>query len=249
MSRIWKKMAEKGQDLVEYALLLAIVVGIGGFIYSQGGLSDSIKSIWGNSSNLLKVAASQTSGNYNLNDFLKYIQEFQKKYTGGMGGAQNEDWNRGMFMSTWLKDDDSTDSTIQDFLTGMGAEVWSYYNGLGVNYKNGNINKEDQGLYWSTENLDNAGLTLAEGKSYSSEKVLSYYYDGSSYYVIKNNVWMNQGHNNGIGMAAKGQEGNQDHKPPSEPVGGPYSSYSEAQKAYEQAKNANGGSYIFKKLG
>ena len=140
MSRIWKKMAEKGQDLVEYALLLAIVVGIGGFIYSQGGLSDSIKSIFGNSSNLLKVAASQTSGNYNLNDFLKYIQEFQKKYTGGMGGAQNEDWNRGMFMSTWLKDDDSTDSTIQDFLTGMGAEVWSYYNGLGVNYKNGNIN-------------------------------------------------------------------------------------------------------------
>ena len=38
MSRFWKKMAEKGQDLVEYALLLAIVVGIGGFIYSQGGL-------------------------------------------------------------------------------------------------------------------------------------------------------------------------------------------------------------------
>lgn len=246
MSRIWKKMAEKGQDLVEYALLLAIVVGIGGFIYSQGGLSDSIKSIFGNSSNLLKVAASQTSGNYNLDDFLKYIQEFQKKYAGGgTGGAQNENWNRGMFMSTWLNEGDSADSTIQDFLTGMGAEVWSYYNGHGDNYKNGNIQEADKGLYWSTENLNSAGLTTAPGKDYSSERVLSYYYDGSNYYVIKNNVWMNQGHNNGIGMAAKGQEGNKDHKPASETVGGPYSSYSEAQKAYEQAKNDNGGNYIF----
>ena len=245
MSRFWKKMAEKGQDLVEYALLLAIVVGIGGFIYSQGGLSDSIKSIFGNSSNLLKVAASQTSGNYNLDGFLNYIREFQKNYTGGMDGAQNENWERGMFMSTWLKEGDSADSTIQDFLTGMGAKVWSYYNGEGRNYKNGNIDIKDKGLYWSTENLDNAELTLAKGKYYSSEKVLSYYYDGSSYYVIKNHVWMNQGHKNGIGMAARGQEGNTDQKPASETVGA-YSSYSEAQKAYEQAKKDNDGSYIFK---
>lgn len=246
MGEFWKKMGEKGQDLIEYALLLAIVVGIGGFIYSQGGLADSIKSIFGSSSNLMKVAAQQTSGNYNLDGFIKYIQEFQKKYAGGgTGGAQNENWNRGMFMSTWLSDGDKSDSQIQDFLKGMGAEVWSYYNGQGDNYTNGNLNKEDTGLYWSTENLAAAGLKNAEGKDYSEKKVLSYYYDGSNYYVIKNNVWMNQGHNNGIGMAAKGQEGNKDHKPASETVGGPYSSYSEAQKAYETAKADNGGSYIF----
>ena len=238
-------MKEKGQNLVEYALLLAIVVGIGGFIYSQSGLADSIKSIFGNGSNLMKVAAQQTSGHYNLDDFLKYIEEFQKKYTGGMGGSKDENWNRGMFMSSWLHDSDSTDSTIQDFLKGVGAEVWSYYNGQGPNYSNGNINKEDTGLYWSTEQLNGAGLTSADGKDYSKEKVLSYYYDGKNYYVIKNNVWMNQGHNSGIGMAAKGQEGNVAHKPASETVGGPYSSYSEAQKAYETAKSANGGSYIF----
>lgn len=246
MGEFWKKMGEKGQDLIEYALLLAIVVGIGGFIYSQGGLADSIKSIFGSSSNLMKVAAQQTSGNYNLDGFIKYIQEFQKKYTGGMSGAQDENWNRGMFMSNWLKDGDTADSTIQDFLTGMGAEVWSYYNGQGVNYKNGNINKEDQGLYWSTEKLDSAGLTTADGKGYSKEKVLSYYYDGSNYYVIKNNVWMNQGHNQGVGMAAKGVEGNEDHKPASETVGGPYSNYSDAQTAYNEAVKNNGNSYIFK---
>lgn len=33
-------LGEKGQDLVEYALLLAIVVGIGFLIYQQSGLNN-----------------------------------------------------------------------------------------------------------------------------------------------------------------------------------------------------------------
>ena len=49
-------LGEKGQDLVEYALLLAIVVGIGYLIYQQSGLSDSIKTIFSNSSDLLTSA-------------------------------------------------------------------------------------------------------------------------------------------------------------------------------------------------
>ena len=49
---------QKGQDLIEYALMLAIVVGIGSFIYSGTGMRDSISSIFGNTSNLLGVAAS-----------------------------------------------------------------------------------------------------------------------------------------------------------------------------------------------
>lgn len=36
----------KGQDLVEYALLLAIVVGIGYAIFSSAGLEESIKAIF-----------------------------------------------------------------------------------------------------------------------------------------------------------------------------------------------------------
>ena len=43
-------LGEKGQDLVEYALLLAIVVGIGYLIYSQAGLKESISAIF-NSAN------------------------------------------------------------------------------------------------------------------------------------------------------------------------------------------------------
>jgi Flp pilus assembly pilin Flp len=34
---------EKGQDLIEYALLLAIVVGIGYLIYTTSGLNDNIQ--------------------------------------------------------------------------------------------------------------------------------------------------------------------------------------------------------------
>lgn len=55
---MWKYNNQKGQDLIEYALLLAIVVGIGSFIFSGSGLKDSISSIFGNSSSLLGNVAS-----------------------------------------------------------------------------------------------------------------------------------------------------------------------------------------------
>ena len=41
-------LGEKGQDLVEYALLLAIIVGIGYLIYDQSNLRDSLTNIFSN---------------------------------------------------------------------------------------------------------------------------------------------------------------------------------------------------------
>ena len=35
-------LGEKGQDMVEYALMLAIIVGIGWLIYSQVGLAGNL---------------------------------------------------------------------------------------------------------------------------------------------------------------------------------------------------------------
>ena len=55
-------LGEKGQDLVEYALLLAIVVGIGYLIYSQSGLQHSINSIFTNANTVAGKAASAASG-------------------------------------------------------------------------------------------------------------------------------------------------------------------------------------------
>lgn len=51
------KLGQKGQDLIEYALLLAIVVGIGYLIYTTSGLYDNIQSIFSNAENVTASAA------------------------------------------------------------------------------------------------------------------------------------------------------------------------------------------------
>lgn len=51
-------LGEKGQDLVEYALLLAIVVGIGFLIYKTTGLNENLKTIFNNASQVTNSAAS-----------------------------------------------------------------------------------------------------------------------------------------------------------------------------------------------
>lgn len=51
-------LGEKGQDLVEYALLLAIVVAIGWVIWNQIGLKASIQTIFENASKVTSNAAS-----------------------------------------------------------------------------------------------------------------------------------------------------------------------------------------------
>lgn len=55
-------LGEKGQDMVEYALMLAIIVGIGWMIYNQVGLKDAINNVFNNANNLMNNAASTSSG-------------------------------------------------------------------------------------------------------------------------------------------------------------------------------------------
>lgn len=81
---MWKK---KGQNIIEYALMLALVVGIGSFIYTQG-YGDNISAVFNNAGNLLeevnktqeeakkeaeKAAAREADRNYadHLGDLLK----------------------------------------------------------------------------------------------------------------------------------------------------------------------------------
>ncbi|WP_302481102.1 Flp family type IVb pilin [uncultured Dialister sp.] len=52
-----KYFGEKGQDLIEYALLLAIVVGIGYLIYTTSGLNDNIQSIFSNAKSVTSSAS------------------------------------------------------------------------------------------------------------------------------------------------------------------------------------------------
>ena len=45
---------EKGQNLVEYALLLAIIVGIGYAIFANTGIAEHIKSIFSSATDILE---------------------------------------------------------------------------------------------------------------------------------------------------------------------------------------------------
>ena len=50
-------LGEKGQDMVEYALMLAIIVGIGWLIYQQSGIAASINQVFTDSSTLISTAS------------------------------------------------------------------------------------------------------------------------------------------------------------------------------------------------
>ena len=50
-------LGEKGQDMVEYALMLAIIVGIGWLIYQQSGIAESINQVFTDSSKLISTAS------------------------------------------------------------------------------------------------------------------------------------------------------------------------------------------------
>lgn len=238
----------KGQNMVEYALMLAIVVGIGWGIYDQVGLSGSIKGVFSDAGSLLEDASKAEKAAFDIQPSIEKLKSLCSNYNLGNGNmnAGDHNTNRGILMDTWLNDTDRNDTDIAKLTSELGATQWTYYHGEGPKYQNGSISEDSVGLYWSTEDLSNASLNTSQ-MNYSNESVLSYYYDGSSYYVMKNRVWMDQKqYNNGQpGLASKGNEYG---KPAAEIVGSPngYSTYAEAQQAYKDAVSANQGSFVFK---
>lgn len=238
----------KGQNMVEYALMLAIIIGIGWGIYDQVGLSGSIKGGFSDAGSLLEDASKAEKAAFDIKPSIDKLKSLYNKYNRGDGNMNAGDQNtkRGILMDGWLYAEDQNCPDIAKLSSELGATQWTYYHGEGPKYQNGSISKDSVGLYWSTEDLSNAQLT-APFENYSEESVLSYYYDGSSYYVMKNRVWMDQKqYNRGRpGLASKGIEYG---KPAAEIVGSPngYSTYAEAQQAFKDAVSANQGSSIFK---
>jgi Flp pilus assembly pilin Flp len=230
----------KGQNMVEYALMLAIVVGIGWGIYDQAGLASSIKGIFGDAGNLISTASKGEKSAFDIQPSIETLKSLIPKYSKvGQMEAGDQNTNRGILMDGWLDAEDQNRSDIAKLSSELGAKQWTYYHGEGPKYPN-SISSDSVGLYWSTEDLSKAQLT---GDNYSNESVLSYYYDGSRYYVMKNRVWMDQKkYNDGQpGLASKEREYG---KPAADIVGG-YSTYAEAQQAYEKAKRGNDNSVVF----
>lgn len=241
----------KGQNMVEYALMLAIVVGIGWGIYDQVGLSGSIKGVFSDAGSLLEDASKAEKAAFDIKPSIAKLKSLcsNSNYNLGNGNmnAGDHNTNRGIMMDTWLNDADRKDTDIAKLTSELGAKQWTYYHGKGPKYPN-SISSDSVGLYWSTEDLSNAQLTTALPENYSKESVLSYYYDGNSYYVMKNHVWMDQKqypYNHGQpGLASKESEYG---KPAAEIVGSTsgYSTYAEAQQAYKDAVSDNQESFVF----
>lgn len=242
-----KEKRAKGQNMVEYALMLAIVVGIGWGIYDQAGLAGSVKGVFADAGGLMEHASKGEKAAFDIQSSIDKLKALYEKYNLGNGHMQagDKNTNRGILMDTWLDDTDRNDTDIAKLTSELGATQWTYYHGEGPKYPN-SISRDSVGLYWSTEDLSKAQLTESPD-NYSNESVLSYYYDGSSYYVMKNRVWMDQKQYN-IGQPGLASKGREYGKPAAEIVGSPsgYSTYEEAKQAYEKEKRGNDNSVVFK---
>lgn len=216
------KNSQKGQDLVEYALMLAIIIGIGWGIYSQTGVADSIKNVFGNASSLMETAKGYDHGSLN----------------------NGPNYKRGFFSSSWLTDEDAADDQVKSLASGLGAKMWTYYNGLNPNNQFG---PNGGGLYWTTEDLDSVTLHKDEKGWWSKETVLSYRYDPNTgkYSVIENRAWPNQYGSDGKKHNGLAQQPVEQGKPAGTTLG-TYDTYEDAQKGYKEFKTKLGGYYYTK---
>ncbi len=57
------RLGEKGQDMVEYALMLAIIVGIGWMIYNQAQLDQKINAVFNSAASLMDKAKDTAAQN------------------------------------------------------------------------------------------------------------------------------------------------------------------------------------------
>lgn len=233
------KNSQKGQDLVEYALMLAIIIGSGWGIYSQTGVADSIKNVFGNASSLMETAKKNT-GTVDMKAIIDRIEKIQTDYLGNLNNGMA--YRRGLIQSGWLTNGDETDPTIGKLASELGATMWTYYNGKKSGLENGV-------LYWTTENLDSVSLTPnanTAGNNWSKQTVLSYRYDRDTgtYSVIKNHVWLDQPGADGNNHKGLAQLKGEYNKPEGTTLK-TFRTYEGAKQFYEQAKKDNDNSVVF----
>lgn len=237
------KNSQKGQDLVEYALMLAIIIGIGWGIYSQTGVADSIKNVFGNASSLMETAKKQ-GVNLNWDEIFQRLDEIQKNGNYSSGNTTSGmSYKRGMIQSGWLTDQDQKDSKIGQLATELGATMWTFYNGENA----GKLGTEGGGLYWTTEDLKSAKLEAEGDNPYSQKTVLSYRYDPlkKKYYVLENRAFVNQiGRNWAFNNNALSQAPAEYGKPPATVIG-TFDTYDQAKIKYNEVKKQHEGNYIY----
>ncbi len=231
MMKIRNYLNTKAQGIVEYAVLLAFIVGLA-MALNGSNLGGYVKNVFTYASDML---AYFNGGEFDIPAAIERISSLQSNYSG---------WTRGMIRSGWLNDSDSTLEEIQGIADELGATTWIYVNGKQSK------DVKPNGLYWTTEDLSQVDWVSGTGdaQDYSAQSLLSYYYSPSdnTYYVIKNRVWCNQSDLSGATSLSAQYDwsGKYNGKPVAEIVGSA-SSYAEAKKIYNDTVTANGGSFVF----
>lgn len=151
---------QKGQDLIEYALMLALVVGIGGFIYTQG-YGANISGVFSNAGNLLEQVdksqeeAKEEAARNADRSYADYLGELLKKAVANgtiklsngssvyllVQNEQNSRYN-GMYMNgartggnVWINEQEYGKAGFDTMLNAVGGD----YSNAGV---------QQDGVYW-----------------------------------------------------------------------------------------------------
>lgn len=182
---MWK---EKGQNIIEYALMLALVVGIGSFIYTQG-YGDNISAVFNNAGNLLeevnktqeeakkeaeKAAAREADRKYadQLGDLLKKAVS-NKKIQLGNGSSvsifvQNQPNPNygGLYMNGAYTGSDVKVNGEEYIKNGGFAGM---LNAVGGDYSSAEVKQDDIDWYGVgiTRKGDSYSLSYIEGKGYN----------------------------------------------------------------------------------
>lgn len=184
---MWK---EKGQNIIEYALMLALVVGIGSFIYTQG-YGDNISAVFDHAGNLLeevnktqeeakkeaeKAAAREADRNYadSLGDLLKKAVS-NGTITMGNGSSvsifvQNQTNPK---YKNWHMNGAGTGSDVkvngEEYIKNGGFA--GMLNAVGGDYSSAEVKQDDIDWYGVgiTRKGDSYSLSYIEGKGYNNK--------------------------------------------------------------------------------
>lgn len=182
---MWK---EKGQNIIEYALMLALVVGIGSFIYTQG-YGDNISAVFNHAGSLLeevnktqeeakkeaeKAAAREADRKYadQLGDLLKKAVSNRKIQLGNGSSVSIFVQNQpnpnygGLYMNGAYNGSDVKVNGKEYIKNGGFAGM---LNAVGGDYSSAEVKQDDIDWYGVgiTRKGDNYSLSYIEGKGYN----------------------------------------------------------------------------------
>ena len=198
---MWK---EKGQNIIEYALMLALVVGIGSFIYTQG-YGDNISAVFDHAGNLLeevnktqeeakkeaeKAAAREADRNYadSLGDLLKKAVS-NGTITMGNGSSvsifvQNQTNPK---YKNWHMNGASTGSDVKvngkNYINGRFVNMLE---AVGDDYSN--VEVKQDGVYWYGVQIKKDSTGNSYTLSYMDSNIDSYKNNYSSFDINQANA-------------------------------------------------------------